>query len=481
MGNALDGFAIARKWGQEDRAENRSIEVQQAELKSQQLAQQLEQARFEEHRAQQGLRQRLLEAQVKTAETKDPLALAQAKMDLAKYQAEAAKWRAEAERLDYETKRQLHDLTNLINSMKQQMGGQQPGGAPSFLPTEDEGIGSDPGTESTYIEDTRDIPAGGYPFLQGAPGGIGQPSSDLGATTKPVPGGRRVLTGPPKAGNQMELEQTIPITPKGSVARSILPPMEPTPGEERTIPIMSSEVEHALKSKNVNDSIKKLLSTEGPAFGQEMVDMKRDNPGKYMEQIGKVVDEHEKAHPEVYRAFQAPGTRESRLREYVMRILNDPEERAAVNPIRDVDAAVSEAVAELSMENLIDQKSKWGLRSYLTIDAANGGDIARYNGRRLNQALDETFGDGGAYVRFSEDLDYTLRQIIQALYTDEMSASGNALLGYTEPIRLGYKRSSEHKALEFLDAYWRPLRDLEKQVRRTDRQDRMPTFGRRHF
>ncbi len=486
----LEGYVQGRGMAREDRQESRSLEVQQAELKNQQLNQQLEQAKLNEFNAQAQLRQSLLEAQVKTAQTKDPLALQQSKADFARYQAEAAKWHAESQRLEYESKKQIHDLTELLNSLRQQgaqgaVPGPQSstGGSTSFLPSMTGESSYDTTDESA---DTTSIPSDSTDYYNNLP--AVEPGAQLapmpgstGATQATVPGGRQVLTGPPRLGNQMEAEQTNPFIRPGDMARTILPPLEQPGATARTTPILDAEVTKALQSKNVNDSLKNLLSTQGVAFGATMQKLKDENPGRYADQVGKLVDENEKQHPDVYRAFRTPGSSSSALREKVMQILTDPNERAAVNPMRDVDAAVSESVAELSVDNLFKLNPSNGIRSYLAVDAANNGDIARYHGRRLNESLDEVFGTNSQYVRFNDDQDYTLRQIIQALYTDDMSASGNALLGYTEPILASYRRPKDHKATALLDAYWRPVRELVGQGKERERMSHIPRFGNRHF
>jgi len=450
---ALEGWLAGRKMGQENRAEARGVEVQQAELKSQQLDDQLKQAQLDEFNAMQELRRAKMQAEVIALRAKDPVEMKRLSVEKARWDAKAAEARARREQLELEKEQQIREFTDFLNKLRTGVSG---GGEPTSMgEAEDTGM------------DTADIPASEY-----APGITPEETDTTGTMFPPpgvqstVPGGRQVMQGPMLPGDVKGQEATSPFTYPGDIARSILPPGIVSKPKSRVLPISVQETEAALKSKDMNDAIRKLLTTEGPAFGSELIKLKQENPAKYLEQVSKLVDEHAKGHPDVYSAFKVKGTQGSKLRDEVMRILTDPEERAIQNPMKDIDAAVSESVADLSVEALLSTNSRSRIRSYLTIDAANDGNIARYHGRQLNQALDDTFGGAGRAIRFSEDLDYTLRQVVQALYTDEMSVTGNALLGYTEPVKESYQRPAEHKILAFLNSYWQPMRDLESQDRR---------------
>lgn len=460
----LEGYLASRKMGQENRAEQRSVEVQNAELKTQQLQQRKAELEMAEFEALRGLRQAKLKAEVAAAQAKDPIALRQAKVEEAQWNAKAAQARAEKEAIELQFQTQLRDMTEFLNRLKQQQTPSAGGGPLSFLPPSTGSVGGEGGIEEDVYANMPAVePAGSAPPVATAQDQAMESSRGTMAT---VPGGRRVLTGPPKLGSQIEAEQTNPIQGMDEIARTILPPGMEAQGEERTLPILPGEVKKALDSKDVNKAIKDLLSPAGAAFGAELAEMKQNDPLKYQKTVIDAIEEHAKLNPIPYKAYAKGGLagvpKEDPIKRRVIEMLTDPNERALQIPMADIDAAVSEAVAEQSAEALLSNER---LGSYFAIDRAHNGDIARYNGHLLNQAMDEVFGGLAGYVRFADDLDYTLKQVVQALYVDEFSSSGSSMIPYDLPLKSTTGRPADHPLIDLFRTYWSPAIEMEGKKR----------------
>lgn len=448
MTGILEGVTRGTVIALEERKDQRAAEVQAVEMKAATLDQQIKQAQFDEYQAMENIRRLTAEAELKKLQATDPIELKKWNAEKAMYGAQAAKSRADREALELQQAEGLRDLTDLMNRLSG-MGAAPSGG-------EEEGLLAPEGA------DTRDVPA----VEPGETPGVSRETTpQFGMPKGVVPGGRQNVGAPTRAG-AMRLEGTAPPSGPADFIRSILPPGITTPAEPRMIPIQQSEVKKAMASKDANAAIKRLMGVEGVPFGAALIKMKQDNPVEYSNQINKLIDDHMKQNPVPYKAFPDPTDRNvSLVRGMVISKLNDPMTRAIQNPIADIDALVSDSVADLSLEALFKDSPMNKIRSYLALDAAQNGDNQRYSGRLLNLAMSDTFGQAANQTRFADDQDYTLRQIVHALYTDEYSSSGQSLLGYDDPLtegKLGLSGVQKHRLMALLTAYWEPMIQFNK-------------------
>lgn len=454
----LDGYVKGRGLDMANKQEQRSQESAMMEQKMNALQMRMKEAELREFEATENLRRQLTESEIakNKATTSDELlelkrAIAQANADKAVAQAELASVNADIAR----ERTGLKDLMNKIAGFGPSGGAFQ---GQSFQMEGDE-------------IDTRDMPA----IEPGATG----PSSFLPPPTSQSPGyvpggpgmalgGKRVLTGPPREGNVMEQEDTFDRMLPGDVAGSILPPGVEPKMKPRTFPIQQGEVDAAIKSDNAEKALLDVLGIQ--PFGAAMETKKQTNPIEYQKDMQAEIERHEKQYPGPYKAYRAAKLGQSMLSERMLKILNDPDERAWQNT-SDTDAVASQAVAELSLEALIDPANSANpLYQYLGQDRASKGTTARYSGKLLNLAMRDVFGAEAQDLAFSDDLDYTLRQVVEALYSDQMAADGNAKIGFTNP--LSVVKRIDHPIMQILDAYWEPVRAMDRASRK--REERFP-------
>lgn len=443
MTGVLDGYVKGRGLQMAQGQERRSNEAHAMELRLNDLAARKANAEYAEYIANSGQRRRAAEALIGAANRQyqpDPVELQEAKLETARANADAAAARADYEEARAEMQADLKRLTGIIEELRRQTAGE---------------VGEFDAGEGV---DTRDMPA----LEPGEQGSVAP-----GPVRGTVPGGKRVLTGPPQQGSIMEEEEADPMV-AGGRGKAILPPGAEGTKSTRTIPIQPSEVKKALEADDVQVAVDQLVKGGGTPFGAAREKQKREDPLGYTNSVEQEIDRHEKAYRDIYRKYNAPG---ANLRERMLQIFTDPRERAWQTPL-DTDAAASRAVGEFSLAALLANDQRNPLRTYLSMDAANNGDVARYSGKLLNGAMDDVFGASAQNLRFMDDADYTLRQIVEALYDDSMSANGNAQLGFTQGLDLRGTMNTDHELMQLLGTYWEPVRAMDR--RDEMRKERFP-------